>query len=342
MDSRLGDTEDFNGRDHFGTELEHLQHAAGGQLRAAKACREADEVFDTAAAARLPAGAELVEDDGVEAFTGGVDGGGQPGRAAADDGQVDLLPFRAPAPDAGLFGDVLERRRVHHAAVSELHSGPLSLAVRVGRHLLDCRPAVVAVGVEPAERDEIFVKEFADFVRAVAAGRADNAQPREAGAVQRFTPRTERLHQFFAEPWHGVEDAAELVAGHAQHGGRAAVAVTARHRVKDDRAAHEQIDIADKAALFVVGNATVVIERIQDVDAATFDDEQIDIRLAGAEQVFPLRVSFGLGERADLGEVVVVECREESLVGGRLNGRHSVLRKIDIGRPQFDSVSSSP
>src|SRR5207248_740426 len=57
-------------------ELEHLDNAAGGQLRARQSGGEADEVLDPRRAARLPARAQALQDQGVDPFGGGVDGGG--------------------------------------------------------------------------------------------------------------------------------------------------------------------------------------------------------------------------------------------------------------------------
>ena len=157
-------------------ELEHLQDAAGGELRAAQPGRKADEVFDPRRAARLPAGPEPVEHQGRKAFRSGIDGRRDAGRSGADNGEIDFLGGtvssrcrpRGPAPAS----EGLTRTRPSLHSMTGMLSGEPSSRRPAGPRSLS--------GIEPGEGDEVLVKEFADGVRVAAAARADDPQAEHA------------------------------------------------------------------------------------------------------------------------------------------------------------------
>src|SRR4051794_297630 len=82
-----------------GTELRGGGARAGGELGAAGAGGEAEVVLDRARGARLAAERGALDDQGVEALGRTVDRGAEPGRAAADDDEVDLLVRSQIEPD---------------------------------------------------------------------------------------------------------------------------------------------------------------------------------------------------------------------------------------------------
>src|SRR5439155_16635611 len=82
-----------------GAELARLTDGAAGELGAADAGGEAEVVLDPARRSRLAAERRALDDQRVEPLGGAVDGGGEAGRAAADDEQVDLLARRQLAAD---------------------------------------------------------------------------------------------------------------------------------------------------------------------------------------------------------------------------------------------------
>src|SRR5207248_9292901 len=79
---------DLDGSEHFHAVPAGLRDEPVGQVAAADPLREARVVLDPLGDPGLAAQAALVDHDRVDALAGGVDGGGQPGRSAADDHQV--------------------------------------------------------------------------------------------------------------------------------------------------------------------------------------------------------------------------------------------------------------
>ena len=85
---------------HAGAELPRLAERADRQLRAADARREPEIVLDPPRRSRLAAESAALDNERVQSLRRAVDGGAEPGRAAADDEQVDRLhPLQGP-PDA--------------------------------------------------------------------------------------------------------------------------------------------------------------------------------------------------------------------------------------------------
>src|SRR5690349_24708053 len=88
------------GAGQLGTELQRLEHGQAGQISTGQAEREAEVVLDPGAGRGLPAGADGVQQHGVQAFGRPVDGGGQTGWPRADDRYVNRLAGRAPVAKA--------------------------------------------------------------------------------------------------------------------------------------------------------------------------------------------------------------------------------------------------
>src|SRR5437764_11611361 len=76
--------------DH-GTELACLERRPSGEIRAGETGGEAEIVLDSSARARLTARGEAFDDERAESLRGGVDGGRQPGWAAAEHDDVEAL-----------------------------------------------------------------------------------------------------------------------------------------------------------------------------------------------------------------------------------------------------------
>ena len=77
--------------DQFGPELQGLEVAPVGQVRAGKAGGESHVILDPRAGASLAARAEPVEEDSGEPLGGTVNGGREAGRPGPDDHQVERL-----------------------------------------------------------------------------------------------------------------------------------------------------------------------------------------------------------------------------------------------------------
>ena len=99
---------------HLGAEPRRLGHRAVREVGAGEALREAEVVLDRRALTGLTAGRLALDDDGAQALGGGVDRGGQPGRAGADDAQV-VERLLGPGAQAERAGEVEGRRRPQHA-----------------------------------------------------------------------------------------------------------------------------------------------------------------------------------------------------------------------------------
>src|SRR4051794_6432919 len=89
--------------DH-GAELSRLERRPPGELGAGEARRKAEVVLDPRARARLTSRGEALDHERAEALGGGVDRRGEPGRAAAQDDDVEALAiYLASQPE--LIGD---------------------------------------------------------------------------------------------------------------------------------------------------------------------------------------------------------------------------------------------
>src|SRR4030095_5858405 len=94
--------------DH-GAELSRLERRPPGELGAGEARRKAEVVLYPRARARLTARGDALDHERAEALGGGVDRGGEPGRAAAEHHDVEALPAVLRLEDE-LGGDLRHSR----------------------------------------------------------------------------------------------------------------------------------------------------------------------------------------------------------------------------------------
>ena len=135
-----------------------------GEVGPGQALREAEVVLDRRALPRLAARRLLLHDDGAQPLRGGVDGGGEAGRTAADDAQVveRLLGLGAQAERAR---QVEVRRRAQRLAVGHEHEREV---VEPGlRELGEPAGLVVPVELEPLVRHVVAGEEGLDLVAAL-------------------------------------------------------------------------------------------------------------------------------------------------------------------------------
>ena len=104
-------------------ELLRLHLRPAGEGLAGDAGREAEIVLDLGAGARLTAGRDALDDDRARPFGGGVDGGGEPGRAGTDDGDVVDALGSSCLGQAEVIGERRVRRIAQHAVVGETTTG---------------------------------------------------------------------------------------------------------------------------------------------------------------------------------------------------------------------------
>ena len=138
-------------------------------------------------------------------------------------------------------------------------------------------------GVVPGERDEILEEEFADDHRVAAFAGANHPQSKDTRAGQKPASLLNGDQKFFAEQRHLVQNLAQPRARNAQQPRSAA-----RDAGHDHRPAGEQINIPGKLARSMRHDMPVLIGRIQYLDRAGFDDEQIQIRIARTEDCFAI------------------------------------------------------
>ena len=108
-----------------GAELARLGDGAAGQLRAADPRREAEVVLDPARGPGLAAEHGALDHQRVEPLGGAVDGGAEPGRAAAEDQQVDLLAVGQLQPDPQRPRELAVARPLQLGAARQPHQRQL-------------------------------------------------------------------------------------------------------------------------------------------------------------------------------------------------------------------------
>ena len=149
-----------------------LGDGALGEVGPAEPLREAEVVLDRRALAGLPAGRLALDDDGAQPLGRGVDGGGQPGRPAADDAQVveRLLGAGAQARARSASSSVVGAPE--RLGVGDQHQRQV---VGAGAGELDQPGALgVALDVEPAVGHVVAGEERLDLVAAVGPAVADH------------------------------------------------------------------------------------------------------------------------------------------------------------------------
>ena len=106
----------------LGAEPAGLVGRAAGQIRAAQSCREAQVVLDAARLTGLPARRLALDQHGAESLRRSVDGGGQAGRAAADDHEV-VVVLRRLRRDSESAGELEDRGLLEHTPSSSRATG---------------------------------------------------------------------------------------------------------------------------------------------------------------------------------------------------------------------------
>ena len=142
------------GRDvDAGAELLRLDDGSAGQLRAGDPRGEAQVVLDPGRGPRLAARRHRIQHDGGQALRGAVDGGGQPGRAGADDDQVAGDRARARVEQADAAGQLgVARVAQHLLPPPDHHRRVLGLDTQLAEQLLGL---LVPLQVDPAVRQEV-------------------------------------------------------------------------------------------------------------------------------------------------------------------------------------------
>ena len=131
-------------------ELLRLHKGSLSQVAARDPGGEPEVVLDPRAGAGLTAGCDAVDAQGSEPLGGAVDGGGQSGRAAADDDEVEATLGQVADGQAEVLGQRARRRPTQHRSQHD-HNGELG-----GGDADLAQEAVhggVVVGVQPFVRD---------------------------------------------------------------------------------------------------------------------------------------------------------------------------------------------
>src|SRR6202022_2563421 len=99
-----------------------LLAGALGEFRTADALREPQIILDFRTAAGLSANGIALDQNGLQAFRGGVDGRAEPGRPGAVDRQIVFLTRGAPEPSQ-FFGNLANRRTLQPGPVGKHAKG---------------------------------------------------------------------------------------------------------------------------------------------------------------------------------------------------------------------------
>ena len=170
-----------------GAELPRLADGAYRQLRAADARREAEVVLDPPRRSRLAAESAALDHERVEPLRCAVDGGAEPGRAAADDEQVDRLLLVEVEPDSQrpghLAGGGIPKLRPSRKAHER------NLVIRKPGDLGERLRMLGAVGVQPRERQAVAARELDELSRRPRTNAARRSRDRHPPAPE--APRGE-------------------------------------------------------------------------------------------------------------------------------------------------------
>ncbi len=149
---------DLLDREQLGAEAARLVVRAAREVGAREPVGEAEVVLDPRGLAGLAAGRLALHEHGAQALRGAVHGGGEPGRAAADDDQVVEVELgvrrQAEAP-----GELERGRRLEHRAVAQEDDGQPVL--RNAREVEQPPRLRVAVEVVPGVGDPVAGEEVA-------------------------------------------------------------------------------------------------------------------------------------------------------------------------------------
>ena len=162
-------------------ELLRLHQGPLGQVAAGDAGREPEVVLDARAGAGLSAGRDHVDAQGSQPLGRAVDRGGQPGRAAADDDEVEAAVGQVADGQAEVLGQRTRRRPAQHRSRHD-HDGKLGRGdAELAQQTFD---GVVVVGVQPLVRDPAAGQELPHPLRLGGEPRAHDPDGRRRAAEQ--------------------------------------------------------------------------------------------------------------------------------------------------------------
>ncbi len=202
-----GHRADLDRGDQLGPELQGLEVAPIGQVRPGQAGGEPHVVLDPRAGPGLAARPEPVEDDGGQPLGGAVDGRREPGRAGADDHQVERLGADLPL-QAEALGQPGDRRPRRPRAPVAGHERQL-----VGRDApatpCAARPAGSSASIQVC--GTLFLSKNSRIsVRSGSPRCPKTRTPTKPGPLQHEPPRLERLQQLVAEVGDLLDHPAQL------------------------------------------------------------------------------------------------------------------------------------
>ena len=182
-------THDLPGQHRLGAEPGRLRDGPVGEVGAGHALGEAEVVLDGRALPGLPARRVALDDDGAQPLGRRVHGGGQPGRAAADDAQVVQRLLR-PGAQAERVGELDASSGAQRVALGQEHERQV-VRRRPRRARAAARPPRRAPG-RPAVRDVVAGQEHLDVVAAVGPQVADHPHDRRSSGWSPARPRAGR------------------------------------------------------------------------------------------------------------------------------------------------------
>ena len=219
-----------------------LANGAARQLGAADPGREAEKVLDPAGDSGLASESCALDHERVEPLRGAVDGRGEPCRAAADDQQVDLLPWRQLTADPEGPQDVAGRRLAQLVAAGEPHE----------RRLFAVRWRLVVPGVG----QPVGAREVEHPHRCLGRTRAEDLDADAFDALQGLPPRDERRQHEIAQRGVLEQQRAEHVPVDCDVAQR-----LRRHHRPEDGLAGEEVQLAEEAGGAVADELLPVASR---------------------------------------------------------------------------------
>jgi hypothetical protein len=313
MEARLAaQRDDFARRVQPRAEAHRLDGRAAGERLAGDAVRKTRVVLDPRARPRLAADRDRVERDRAQALGGAVDRSGEPGRAAADDDEVEDVPGRRLERQPEVRREI-SRRRAPHRVGRRDHRRQIAA---LEREALEQRLRVVGLlDVDPRVREVRVLGERAQRHRLGRIARSDDPDRLRALArAQDLAPREQRVEDRFGQFRATAHQAAELLLGDDEH------APALRHAAAERAAlTRQQVQLADEAAAAVADDHHGVgAVAVDDLDVALEHDEQVIGGFTGFEQHLAGRDRPLYAEGRDLLELGSSQVAEGTgvLVGG--------------------------
>ena len=191
-----------------GAELLRLHLRPAGERLAADAGGKAEVVLDLRARAGLAAGGDAFEDDRLQSLRGAVDRGGEPGRAGADDGEVEHRVVVEVLGDAERVGELGERRVAQRPMPRQHDHRQLGRGQREA--LEEAAGIGVLLGVEQAQRVGVAVQELLQAQGVGAVRRTDQHRRALPVAEQADPAQDEGAHDDLGDVGLALHQAAEV------------------------------------------------------------------------------------------------------------------------------------